>query len=843
MSVRAAQRILLGLVVVSALVGGVLSSPPSQAAQSAIIPGCTGVTLAANDDESSERITLPFTVKFGNRSFSGLWVNNNGNVTFDEPLRDYTPFGLERTERQIIAPFFADVDTRAAGSRVVTAGPARYAGRPAYCVNWLGVGYYDSHDDLTNSFQLVLVDRSDVSPGAFDIVFNYGRLLWETGDASDGDQGRGGVSAAVGFSNGDEQYFQMPGSLRPGSFVDDGTDPLAANTNAGVPGRFRWQMRGGAAPTEYVAMGDSFQSGEGAYSYIPGTDKRANRCHRSAKAYPRRLTDSGSVDQELTFVACSGAKINEISHPYAAPDKQGEHAQLDALGPDTGLVTLGIAGNDLKFSETIRDCVLGNAGALLGRLPWLLASCENLRGLAARRLLRSLRSGDIGARLADAYRQIRLRAWRARVVVVTYPQFYRPPNFVEGMGWCAGVRGSDQRWINARIREANQVIADLARSYGFDVADMTNVFAASGHGLCSGNAAMNGLIRDGDDNKYPGRGSYHPNALGHELMADRVAATLSSATATAPRQQAHGAVQGSGEATHETILVASRATVRRSVSVDGPELAINTAWQDGRVRLRLRSPSGVVYSGAEPRGADHLAGPTFERFAVPAPERGTWKIELHGDEVFGAATSVDLRTYVRPERNRPPTAVGTTVIEPSGVVVLDASSSHDPEGSRLTYRWDFGDGQGATGRSVRHRYAPGRFVPTLVVRDARGAEGFETLHVVVKKPRGRARARLTFFNDRGHRAKPVAVKGLRVKTRNNGRALVRWRPLRRVHSYRVGLISRKAGHKRAGHWRSVRKPRLVLRGLKPGRRYWVMVLPGVATGSATGVTFRVKGRH
>jgi hypothetical protein len=73
--------------------------------------GFTTNTLPANDDESTGEITLPFTVNFFGLNFSSLWVNNNGNVTFDGALSTYTPFDLTSTGTQIIAPFFADVDT------------------------------------------------------------------------------------------------------------------------------------------------------------------------------------------------------------------------------------------------------------------------------------------------------------------------------------------------------------------------------------------------------------------------------------------------------------------------------------------------------------------------------------------------------------------------------------------------------------------------------------------------------------------------------------------------------------------------------------------------------------
>src|SRR4051812_44872028 len=51
-------------------------------------------TLAPNDDGSTGAIALGFNVNFFGTTYSNLYVNNNGNVTFGSALSTYTPFGL-----------------------------------------------------------------------------------------------------------------------------------------------------------------------------------------------------------------------------------------------------------------------------------------------------------------------------------------------------------------------------------------------------------------------------------------------------------------------------------------------------------------------------------------------------------------------------------------------------------------------------------------------------------------------------------------------------------------------------------------------------------------------------
>lgn len=187
-------------------------------------------------------IPIGFPINFYGQTFSSLFLNNNGNVTFDAALGEFTPFGLVNTRSEIIAPFFADVDTRFAG--IVTFGNDTVDGHQAFGVDWIGVGYYNvaNQTDKSNSFQVILINRSDRRPGDFDIEFNYDVVQWETGDASGGSDGLGGGSAVVGFSNGSGQpgtSLQFSGSGIPHSFLDINPGGLIHNSlNTNVLGRY-----------------------------------------------------------------------------------------------------------------------------------------------------------------------------------------------------------------------------------------------------------------------------------------------------------------------------------------------------------------------------------------------------------------------------------------------------------------------------------------------------------------------------------------------------------------------------------------------------------------------------
>src|SRR5262249_34555529 len=70
--------------------------------------------LPANDDGSTGFIDVTSVfaqgLNFFGQTYTGFYINNNGNITFNSPLGEFTPFALTgNTGQPIIAPFFADV--------------------------------------------------------------------------------------------------------------------------------------------------------------------------------------------------------------------------------------------------------------------------------------------------------------------------------------------------------------------------------------------------------------------------------------------------------------------------------------------------------------------------------------------------------------------------------------------------------------------------------------------------------------------------------------------------------------------------------------------------------------
>jgi hypothetical protein len=214
----------------------------------AIVSGFGGQTLGPGDDVSVGPVNIGFDVHFYNETYSALFVNENGNVTFGQPITGYyRDSSIAGVTQATIAPFLADVNTDLGGS--VTYGSGLYAGQQAFAVNWLDVAAYSTSPAYPNgrpernSFQLILVDRSDIAAGDFDIIFNYDGIEWDKGTASYD------VSAIAGLSNGTGDpgtFAQLEGWNTSGAYLDGGVNALVEHSfQSDVLGRYVFEVRGG----------------------------------------------------------------------------------------------------------------------------------------------------------------------------------------------------------------------------------------------------------------------------------------------------------------------------------------------------------------------------------------------------------------------------------------------------------------------------------------------------------------------------------------------------------------------------------------------------------------------
>jgi Ca2+-binding RTX toxin-like protein len=218
--------------------------------------------LARNDDGSTALIdfTSIFAdgLNFFGSVFTGMYVNNNGSITFNAPRSTFTPTAItEVSNNPEISPYFADVDTRG-GVTTASPGGNSTGSNLVYwdfntttdqiIVTWDDVGYFSNQINLTNAFQLILTDRG---MGDFDIEFRYEDVNWTTGGASGGTNGLGGTIARAGYTAGTgvpDAFFELPTSGDQGAML--GLDETAGNT--GDVGRWLFNVRNGGVVTSNI---------------------------------------------------------------------------------------------------------------------------------------------------------------------------------------------------------------------------------------------------------------------------------------------------------------------------------------------------------------------------------------------------------------------------------------------------------------------------------------------------------------------------------------------------------------------------------------------------------------
>lgn len=157
----------------------------------------------------------------------------------------------------------------------------------------------------------------------------------------------------------------------------------------------------------YVALGDSFSSGEGVPPFEDGTAvPGSNECHRSVVAYSRLVSQDPLTSVNLSsdgFVACSGAKTDQITglNPENHEDEQWKH-----LNSGTKIVTITIGGNDVLFTDFAKACVIGTCAV---GSPAYTNSLNKINTV-------------LSTSLMSAYNKILAQAPGAQVYVLDYPQ-------------------------------------------------------------------------------------------------------------------------------------------------------------------------------------------------------------------------------------------------------------------------------------------------------------------------------------------------------------------------------------------------------------------------------------
>lgn len=303
-----------------------------------------------------------------------------------------------------------------------------------------------------------------------------------------------------------------------------GTSYNAAKFTVTAPGKQAHSL-------DYLALGDSYISGEGEFQYKAGTDISTNFCHQSPLSYPFILgTD---LYGQYNSTACSGAVTNDISNTqdkyrgqvrdntqrqdrdadpifiYFEPGKLAQWEFVKKYQPR--VVTLSIGGNDIGFGQIVSKCVIATI-----RSDYCYKTYDERM-----KLVKTIDSTF--SKLQDTYRLIQKIDPGVQVYIVGYPQVVK-------QGQCGvnvKLNGPAIDLAQNIVDYLDYTIEKAALSVGARYVDIRDAFV--GHRLCeasSSNIAMNGFTAGTDRGaggvKFIGAESYHPNVLGHQLIAQAI---------------------------------------------------------------------------------------------------------------------------------------------------------------------------------------------------------------------------------------------------------------------------------------------------------------------------------
>jgi hypothetical protein len=302
--------------------------------------------LFRNDDSSSQAI--PVESLFGGAlDFYGLpitqiFVNNNGNITFTQPIGQFSPTPLgASTTFAIIAGAWSDLDTRFGNVAPSPGGNSTGSNQvfwdldetnQTFTATWDDVSFYNNGSTPIATFQLQLIGRGG---GDFDIVYRYEFL-------SDSRVAR------AGFANQDDTaIFELPGS---GTSSVGQLDTIAGNT--GLPGVWVFSVRQGAfTPT---GSPDNYTTDEDTPLVVAGPGVLANDADPLGRPLTAVLSTnpaSGSVifNTDGSFTYTPFADFN-------GTDSFTYQAVADTLGSGLVTVTINVNGiNDAPRNITIND--------------------------------------------------------------------------------------------------------------------------------------------------------------------------------------------------------------------------------------------------------------------------------------------------------------------------------------------------------------------------------------------------------------------------------------------------------------------------------------------------------
>ena len=252
---------------------------------------------------------------------------------------------------------------------------------------------------------------------------------------------------------------------------------------------------------KYVALGDSYSSGEGLYTtFDPRTDTATDSCHRSSKAYSQVMSPRADP-----FVACSGVTTDAFWD-----SRKGEPAQSLALSSSDKLVTMTLGGNNLGWTDILLACTKLERQITHDVVYSDDTGCRRTLNGNTPSNSTAARIATMKARLVDIYKFTMQHAPNAQVRVLTYPPIFptvrssggcrieriNVPSGLSPTGLQVVIAADVEKQFAAYEQQANQAIHDAVLQVALafpgnrlkvvDVESQFGGYGSSGHTVSCG---------------------------------------------------------------------------------------------------------------------------------------------------------------------------------------------------------------------------------------------------------------------------------------------------------------------------------------------------------------------
>jgi lysophospholipase L1-like esterase len=235
---------------------------------------------------------------------------------------------------------------------------------------------------------------------------------------------------------------------------------------------------------KYVGLGSSIASGF-------GISVQSASCGRSNRDYAQLIAAKYKLD--LVDVSCGAALISHV-----VDEPQGDNPpQIEAVTPDTKLITVAVGGNDIAYNGTAVGC--GDPAIVCTASPDLDAKLASAR-----------------TELADMLDRLEAAAPKAKIVFVTYPRE------VPRAGNCPELAFTDDEAAIVRSmgKQLEAMFVAVAKRRGIVFVDP---YVARGDHTGCAPPSQRWTAGHVPDDGF----AYHPTALGHQVMAKMITKALS----------------------------------------------------------------------------------------------------------------------------------------------------------------------------------------------------------------------------------------------------------------------------------------------------------------------------